>query len=87
MKQNTVAGLQCSEVLALLSDYLDHELDSAMVDRVESHLLGCPSCERFGKSFGSMMVSLRRDAHASESVDSELVSRLLTRIDRLNTGV
>ncbi|KPK16339.1 MAG: hypothetical protein AMJ62_05905 [Myxococcales bacterium SG8_38] len=85
MNEKTVAGLQCSEVLALLSEYLDHELDSAMVERVEGHLLGCPNCERFGRSFGSMVVSLRRDSIASESVDSELVMRLLTQIDRLTT--
>lgn len=84
MKEKTVAGLRCSQVLAALSDYLDGELDATMVSQVENHLLGCPNCERFGKGFGSMVVSLRRETELPRSIDSEWVTGLLTRIDRLN---
>jgi anti-sigma factor RsiW len=84
MKELTVAGLKCSQVLALLTDYLDRELDAATAKRIEGHLLGCPNCERFGKSFGRMVVSLQRDSAIPEDIDSELVTRLLTAIDRLS---
>jgi len=84
MKERTVAGMRCSEVLAQLSDYLDKELDAAATKNIEEHLLGCPNCERFGKNFGSMVVSLRRDSDKPDLVDSDLVTRLLLQLDELN---
>jgi anti-sigma factor RsiW len=84
MTERIVAGLRCSEVLAQLSDYIDGELGTSEVEPIEEHLLGCPDCERFGKNFGSMVVSLRRKPDTPESVDSKLVSRLLARLDELS---
>jgi anti-sigma factor RsiW len=84
MTERTVAGLRCSEVLARLSDYIDGELDAAEVKDVEKHLLGCPNCERFGKNFGSMVVSLRSAPKPAHPVDSELVTRLLAQLDELS---
>ena len=83
MTERTVAGLRCSEVLAQLSDYIDGELGAAEVKRIEEHLLGCPNCERFGKNFGSMVVSLRKAPDAAGTVDSKLVGRLLMQLDEL----
>lgn len=83
MKETSAGGLRCSEVLAHLSDYLDGDLDRDERERVESHLLGCPNCERFGDNFGSMVVSLRRGGDPSHTVDAELVGRLLSQIDAL----
>ena len=80
MTERTVAGLRCSEVLARLSDYIDGELDVAEVKNVEEHLLGCPNCERFGKNFGSMVVS----PEPAHPVSSELVTRLLAQLDDLS---
>ena len=85
MSERTVAGLRCSEVLARLSDYIDGELEADDVNQIEEHLLGCPNCERFGRNFGSMVVALRRAPDAPDSVDSELVSRLLTQLDALGS--
>ena len=84
MTERTVAGLRCSEVLARLSDYIDGELEVAEVKDVEEHLLGCPNCERFGKNFGSMVVSLRSAPDSAHPVDSELVTRLLAQLDELS---
>lgn len=85
MSERIVAGLRCSEVLARLSDYLDRDLDEAATKNIEEHLLGCPNCEKFGANFGSMVVSLRHDPAALQSVDSKLVARLLSGIDELST--
>jgi anti-sigma factor RsiW len=38
--------MTCERVRQLLSDYLDGELSSAVTTRVQSHLYGCPACER-----------------------------------------
>jgi anti-sigma factor RsiW len=75
--------MRCSQVLALLSDYVVGELDASAVEKVEKHLLGCPNCERFGKSFGSMVVALRREAETSESVRLDVMARLLTHLRKL----
>jgi len=80
MKERRVAGMLCSEVLALLSDYVDGELDSAAVENVESHLLGCPNCERFGRNFGSMVVSLRNELARSPDMQLDVMARLLARL-------
>jgi anti-sigma factor RsiW len=80
MKERRVAGMRCSEVLALLSDYVDGELDSAAVKNVESHLLGCPNCERFGRNFGSMVVSLRKELARSPDMQLDVMARLLARL-------
>ena len=80
MKERRVAGMLCSEVLARLSDYVDGELDSAAVETVESHLLGCPNCERFGRNFGSMVVSLRKELARSPDMQLDVMARLLARL-------
>ncbi len=84
MKETSAGGLRCSEVLERLSDYLDGELDPADVQRVEGHLLECPNCERFGDNFGSMVVSLRRNADRIAPIDAKFVSRLLSELDALS---
>jgi len=83
MEEKFVAGIRCSKVLAHLSDYLDAELDAETMESIEKHLLGCPNCERFGKSFGSMLVSLRQESNAPESVDVDALSRMLSQIYQL----
>ena len=80
MKDRTVAGIRCSGVLEHLSEYVDGDLDVAAVEKIEKHLLGCPNCEHFGRNFGSMVVSLRRESEQSEPVRVDVMARLLAQL-------
>ncbi|MEM1413266.1 MAG: anti-sigma factor [Myxococcota bacterium] len=68
-----VGGIRCDMVLAVLSDYLDGDLDAATRERVEAHVAGCPECERFGAGFGAMVRSLARK---DEGLDEARVQKL-----------
>lgn len=80
MKERNVGGLRCSEVLAVLSEYVDGELTDSVAGKVESHLLGCPNCERFGRNFGAMVVSLRRESEQSPEAELDVMARLLAQL-------
>jgi anti-sigma factor RsiW len=77
MKELDVGGMRCSQVLALLSEYVDGELDAAAVDKIEKHLVGCPNCERFGRNFGAMVISLRQDSEKDPESHTGVVRSLL----------
>lgn len=80
MKENDTGGIRCSEVLAKLSTYVDGELETPDVTRIEAHLAGCPDCERFGRGFGEMLVALRNtdepDADAVETALKNVTAKL-----------
>lgn len=77
MKERNVGGIRCSEVLGLLSEYVDGELDASAVEKVENHLSGCPNCERFGRNFGSMVISLRQESAQGPEAKLDAIARLL----------
>lgn len=60
--EREVAGMRCSEVLDLLSDYLDGDLAPERRAQLAAHLQGCDACERFGGIFGSALRALRQEA-------------------------
>ncbi|HHN74510.1 MAG TPA: anti-sigma factor [Acidobacteria bacterium] len=39
--------LSCREIFALLSEYLDEELDASICSQLEEHLEDCPPCVDF----------------------------------------
>ena len=45
----------CSHVFALLSEYLDQELEPASCAELEQHLSGCPECVEFIQSLKRSM--------------------------------
>jgi anti-sigma factor RsiW len=51
MEDREVAGVRCSAVLALLSDYLDGDLGPGDLELVRAHVAGCDNCARFGGRF------------------------------------
>ena len=80
MKERDVGGMRCSEVLAALSEYVDGELHESAVEKIEAHLLSCPNCERFGRNFGAMVVSLRRESEQGPEAELDVRARLLEQL-------
>jgi predicted anti-sigma-YlaC factor YlaD len=64
--ERTIAGLRCGDVLALLSDYLDGEMEGDERTRLEEHVRGCPECTQFGGVFGQVVSTLKRTTLADE---------------------
>jgi anti-sigma factor RsiW len=79
--EKVVAGLSCSAVLALLSDYVDGDLAPRDRARVEEHLRGCDGCARFGGEFRSVVRSLRSHLMNPSGLPSSLRDRLRAAID------
>lgn len=79
-EERVVAGMTCGEVLAVLSDFLDGELDAAKRQHVTAHLRGCDWCERFGGSFAEIVGSLRRELGDPVPLSAEVAARLHSRI-------
>ncbi len=66
----------CSEVVALLSDYIDGELSVEDKSSVQAHMAGCPNCERFLRSLENTVDWTRRVE--IEEVPPEVIERLST---------
>jgi anti-sigma factor RsiW len=80
MQDRNVAGITCSAVLAVLSDYLDGEVSDAVRAQVNAHLAGCDVCERFGGRFATTVGALRRHL-AEPKVSDERLSELAALLD------
>ncbi len=79
--EKVVAGLSCSDVLAMLSDYLDGDLAPAARARVEEHLRGCEGCARFGGEFQATVRALREHLSAATAMPGGLRERLRRALD------
>lgn len=80
MNERNDGGILCSEVLAQLSNYVDQELDAPTADRIERHLSACRNCERFGRNFGRMVISVQK-LKTDDPVDPSLLSSIKSAID------
>ena len=79
-RDREVAGVRCTEVLDDLSAYLDGELSTARVARIEAHLRGCDWCERFGGRFAEAVTELRRRLGEPAPLPPGLHHRLMERL-------
>ncbi len=61
----TIAGLHCFDVLDILDDFVDHELDEGLLQRVHAHLEGCQACASFGARYSALIAHLRHDVSAN----------------------
>lgn len=79
--EKLVAGLSCSAVLAVLSDYLDGDLAPRDRHQVEEHLRGCDGCARFGGEFKTVVHALRSHLLNPGGLPSSLRDRLRAALD------
>ncbi len=79
--ERIVAGIACSQVLAQLSDYLDGDLAQAERARLESHVLQCEHCARFGGIFTDLIRSLRTQRTTPSPTPSPRVRQLLDHLE------
>jgi anti-sigma factor RsiW len=75
-QEREVGGLRCSEVLALLSEFVDGELAPARVDAIRVHLSGCDTCERFGQEFAEVVGNFRTRLGVPRPVPSRVAEEL-----------
>jgi hypothetical protein len=54
-------GLTCKEVKKLADDYSQNLLSSDLVERINSHLSACPSCQRVYEEIRDVLALLKRD--------------------------
>lgn len=72
-----VAGLRCSQVLAMLIDYVEGDLGPEERARLEAHVAGCDGCTRFGGRYASVIAALRQGAgEPPNDVQERLLLRL-----------
>lgn len=80
--ERTVGGLRCGEVLALLSEFVDRQLDADVRQRVLDHLAGCDWCERFGGEFADVIAAIRRELKEPAPLSAEVAARLREALDK-----
>jgi anti-sigma factor RsiW len=78
--ERRLGGLWCSEVLALLTRYLDGDLNDAELSAVKAHVTGCSACATFGGAFHKAIIALR-DADADEDDAVDVSDRVLAALD------
>jgi len=75
-----VGGLWCHEVLAVLSDYVDGEIEDRSRVQIEAHLRECDVCERFGGEFAYVIKETRKALQTPPPLDQNLAERLKVKI-------
>ncbi len=73
--ERVVGGMSCSQVLTVLSDYLDGELAPGVRATVELHLQGCDACTQFGGDLSATITALRAHLLAAADLPESVTSR------------
>jgi anti-sigma factor RsiW len=68
-------GLDCNEVVELITDYLEGALDLDTIAQVERHLAECPGCAVYVEQIRQTVATLGRLPGSSLSADAQ--ARLL----------
>lgn len=82
MHSRLVAGVQCNEVLAELSDFLDGNLGAEREQQLRAHVAQCNACECFGADVQTALQALRTHREAAPLSD-DVSKRLAQRIKAL----
>jgi anti-sigma factor RsiW len=77
--EQQIGGVWCSEVLALLTRFLDGDLGEDELAVLKAHVGGCSRCAQFGGAFQQVIGALRRVDADDEGVD--LSGRVLDALD------
>lgn len=75
-----IGGLDCMEVLAQLSAYLEGDLSPVDRGRVEAHVSACDVCARFGGQFAEAVARLRAQMGPPAAVPEDVQERLRRRL-------
>jgi RNA polymerase sigma-70 factor (ECF subfamily) len=75
----------CTQIFAMLSEYLDRELPPAACGDLEEHLRDCPECIQFVDSLKRSIELCRKfaSARAPEPVAPEALGELRAAYDRM----
>ncbi|HET7183667.1 MAG TPA: sigma-70 family RNA polymerase sigma factor [Terriglobales bacterium] len=65
---------RCKRLFAMLSDYLDQEIDPSLCDSVDGHLGDCPPCKAYLASLEETVRRCRR--HCTEELKTEVRARV-----------
>ncbi|BBX08469.1 anti-sigma factor family protein [Mycolicibacterium aichiense] len=68
-------GMDCSELVELVTAYLDGSLDPTTRSRFDMHLLDCDGCENYLQQFRVTIETVGRISH--EHVDPDFRAKLL----------
>jgi anti-sigma factor RsiW len=69
-------GLNCNEVVELVTAYLDGALDDQTLARFEDHLQACEGCENYLQQFRATLAALGKIR--DDELDPTFRDRLLT---------
>lgn len=75
-----VGGLDCMEVLARLSDFMEGELSAEEQGRVMAHVSACDVCAQFGGRFTEAVARLRSELGPAPPVPEAVEERLRRRL-------
>ena len=70
--------VDCVQVRESSSDYLDRDLPPTKLERIRSHLSGCPPCQSFVDSLASVVGMLTKmpDAKAPSSLKQSIMDKV-----------
>ncbi|KDF01839.1 transmembrane anti-sigma factor [Mycolicibacterium aromaticivorans JS19b1 = JCM 16368] len=68
-------GMDCNELVELVTAYLDGSLDSTDRARFDEHLLDCDGCENYLQQFRVTIATVGRIRH--EHIDHDFRAKLL----------
>ena len=72
----------CEQVLAELSDYLDHSIGDGLRKEIEAHMVHCRSCQAIYDSTSKTLRIVTESAsfELSEDVSARVASRIRSKI-------
>lgn len=77
--------MECQEMLAALSDYIDDELEARLCAEIEAHMRECPDCQVMVDTLRKTIVLYRTYGHAEMPVDVRTRLHAVLELEALKT--